>query len=369
MSDAASRAGGILTIDLDAVAANWRILLARLKPGVRAAGVIKADAYGVGAVQVAARLMREGCTRFCVATLDEGIALRARLAEPEILVFTGPFAGTEGDYLAHRLIPVLNTPGQIARWAAAARGANRALAAVIHLDTGLSRLGLSLAEFRDFVEDAAARAAIDVILLMSHLVIGEEHNHPANLAQAERFAAARALLPGVPGSLAASSGIFLGPDWQHDWVRPGAALYGVNPHAAAANPMAQVVQLQGRIIQVRKVDAGMTVGYGATWQARRASRLVTVACGYADGLPRMLSNRAVAFLKEHRVPLVGRVSMDLMVFDVTDAPETLAREGGFVTLIGGGNTVDAVAAAAGTNGYEILTQLGRRYHRVWTGAA
>jgi alanine racemase len=373
VSDAAARAGAILTVDLGAIVANWRILLGKLKPGARAAAVVKADAYGLGMAHVAPALAAAGCTRFCVANLDEGIALRAVLPEtkfsgPEILVFSGPFAGTEDDYVAHRLIPVLNSPEQIERWGNAARAANLSLAAAIHVDTGLSRLGLPEAGLRELAQDREARAAIDIVLVMSHLAVAEQPDHPLIHAQRERFAHAAALLPGVPTSLAASSGIFLGADWQGDWVRPGAALYGVNPIPSRPNPLAQVVQLQGKIVQVRHIDAGQTVGYGATWRAARATRVAIVAAGYADGLPRALSNRGSAFLGEHRVPLVGRVSMDLMAFDVGALPESAAREGAVMTLIGGANTVDAVGESAGTNGYEILTSLGQRYHRVWTGS-
>lgn len=369
MSDASARAGAVLTIDLGAVIANWWTLLARLGRGTRAAAVVKADAYGLGAAHIAPALADAGCARFCVATIDEGIALRAVLSRAEILVFSGPHAGTESDFAGHRLIPTLNSPEQIERWKKAARKANQFFAAAIHVDTGLSRLGLSPAELEVFAADREAQAAIDVVLLMSHLVIGEQPEHPLNRAQLDRFAAARRLLPGVPGSLAASSGIFLGADWQADWVRPGASLYGANPTPARPNPMAQVINLQGKIVQVRDIDAGDTVGYGATWRAPGPTRLAVVAAGYADGLPRSLSNKGGAFLGETRVPLVGRVSMDLMVFDVGALPEGAAREGGFVTLIGAGNTVDEVGAAAGTNGYEILTSLGARYHRVWTGVA
>lgn len=367
MSDAAARAGAVLTIDLDAVVENWRRLGARLAPGVRAMAVVKADAYGLGAAKVAPALAAVGCTRFGVATIDEGIALRQALPEGEILVFSGPFAGTERDFLAHRLTPVLNSPEQIAGWAARARAAGRRLPAVIHVDTGLSRLGLSEAEARALAADRATRDAFEIVLVMSHLAIAEQAAHPLNRQQFDRFAAARRLFPGVPASFVASSGIFLGPEWQADWVRPGAALYGVNPIEAEPNPMAQVVHLKGRIVQVRDIDAGRTVGYGATWRATQSTRLAVVAAGYADGLLRSLSNRGSAILGETRVPLVGRVSMDLMVFDVGALPAAAARPGDFVTLIGPGNTVDQVGEAAGTNGYEILTGLSRRYHRIWRG--
>ncbi len=367
MADAADRAGAVLTIDLDAIVANWRLLLARLAPGVRAAGVVKADAYGLGLARVAPALAAAGCTRFCVASLDEGLALRRLLPEVEIHVFSGPFAGTEADFAGARLTPVLNSPEQVAGWVAHARALGRRLPAALHVDTGLSRLGLSAAEARAFAADNAGRSAFDLVLVMSHLAVAEEPADPLNERQRERFDAARALFPGVEASLAASAGIFLGPGWQADWVRPGAALYGVNPAPDGPNPMAQVVHLEGRIVQVRDIDAGQTVGYGATWRAPGKTRLAVVAAGYGDGLLRSLSNRGSALVGESRVPLVGRVSMDLMVFDVGALPDGLVRAGGFVTLIGPGNGVDAVGLAAGTNGYEILTSLGRRYHRIWRG--
>ena len=346
MADAAERAGAVLTIDLDAIVANWRLLNRQLGPGARAAA---------------------GCARFCVATLDEGIALRHMLPEAEIHVFSGPFAGTEPDFVGARLTPVLNSPEQIAAWAAHCRRVGRRLAAAVHVDTGLSRLGLRATEARQFAADDAARDAIDLVLVMSHLVAGDEAGNPINRDQLDRFTAVRAEFPGVAVSLASSSGIFLGHEWHADWVRPGAALYGANPTPDRPNPMAQVVHLQGRIIQVRAIDAGETVGYGATWRAPASTRLAVVAAGYADGLLRSLSNRGSAMAGGSRVPLVGRVSMDLVVFDVGALPEGAVRPGGFVTLIGPGNTVDQVGAAAGTNGYEILTSLGRRYHRIWRG--
>lgn len=367
MSDAAARAGALLTIDLDAIVANWRLLAARLRPGVRAAAVVKADAYGVGAARVAPALYEGGCRRFFVATLDEGIGLRAAMPEGEIIVFGGPLADTEEDYPAHGLIPVLNTPGQVALWAGLARRMGRRLPAVVHFDTGLSRLGLARDELAALAEDRDALAALDLLLVMSHLACADEPAHDLNPLQRRRFEAGRALFSGVPGSLAASSGIFLGAEWHADWVRPGAALYGVNPQPGAPNPMAQVLQLQGRILQVREIDAGESVGYGATHRARARMRLAVVAAGYADGLPRSLSNRGCAMLGGTRLPLVGRVSMDLMVFDVTGLPEGAARPGVFIDLIGPGVTLDDVAGAAGTIGYEILTALGRRYHRTYRG--
>jgi alanine racemase len=367
MSNAFDRAGAVLTIDLDAIAANWRLLATTLRPGACCAAVVKADAYGLGAAKVAPVLAAAGCRRFVVATLDEGVALRPLLPQAEILVLSGPSAGTERDYSANDLVPVLNSPDQVERWTVAARQYERRLPCALHVDTGMARLGLSAAETRGLGADAATLAAIRPVLVMSHLACADEPDHPLNGQQLERFTAARAWFPGVEGSLAASSGIFLGEAWHADWVRPGAALYGIQPTAKGPNPMRPVVRLDGKIIQVRDVDAGDTVGYGATHCCPVRSRLAIVAAGYADGVFRSLGNRGYGCLGGVRVPLVGRVSMDLVIFDVGGVPAELAHPGALIELIGAGNTVDDVGRAAGTIGYEILTALGRRYHRVYRG--
>lgn len=362
--DPASRAGAILEIDLAAIAANWRLLQQRAAPALCAA-VVKADAYGLGADRVAPALAAAGCRRFFVATLDEGIALRAALGPAfEIAVFNGPFAGTGGEFVAHDLVPVLNDPGQIALWReeVARQGAR---AAMLHVDTGMSRLGLAPREL------AACAGELPVLRwcgLLSHLACADEPSHPLNETQRRDFLKAREVLPGAPASLAASSGIFLGRPFHFDLVRPGAALYGVNPQPGTPNPMRQVIHLKGRIIQVREIDKGRSVGYGATWTAQAPARLATVAAGYADGWLRSFGRRGSGRLGGVRVPLVGRVSMDLMVFDVTAVSPALARPGACITLLDEEHGVDAAAAEAGTIGYEILTALGRRYHRLYHGA-
>lgn len=360
----ASRAGAILDIDLGAIAANWRLLQAHAAPALCAA-VVKADAYGLGAGKVAPALAAAGCRRFFVATLDEGIALRAALGPmPEIAVFNGPLAGTAGEFAAHDLIPVLNDPGQIALWreSAAPQGLRPAL---LHLDTGMARLGLSPREWAASAKDLREWPWHGLI---SHLACADDPAHPLNEAQRRDFLTARALLPGPPASLAASYGIFLGPAFHLDFVRPGAALYGINPTPGRPNPMRPVVRLEGRILQVREIDKGRPVGYGATWTAPAPSRLATVAAGYADGWLRAFGGRGSGRLGGARVPLVGRVSMDLMVFDVTAVDPALARPGVFIALLDEEYGVDAAAAAAGTIGYEILTALGRRYHRRYRGS-
>lgn len=357
------RAGGLLTIDLGAVVANYRLLARTAATGC--AAVVKADAYGLGMTRVAPALAAAGCRAFFVALADEGIALRRILPTADIYVLNGPPIGAEGDLVAQDLIPVLNDLGQAARWAAAAAGREAPLRAVIHIDTGMNRLGLDRAETARLAAEPDRLSGVEVVYLMSHLACAEEADHPMNAAQLAAFRAARQTLRALPGgaSFANSSGIFLGPDYRFDLVRPGAALYGVNPTPDKPNPMAQPVHLQGRIIQLRDVDRPMTVGYGATHSVARKGKIITVSVGYADGYLRSLSNRGSARIGAVSLPVLGRVSMDLITLDASDAPDAAVRPGALVDLIGPGHDIDALADEAGTTGYEILTSLGHRYAR------
>lgn len=364
------RAGAFLTVDLDAIAANWLGLreLGR-REGRRAdcAAVLKADAYGTGAAAVGTRLHAEGCRHFFVAHIDEGIALRAVLPDVPIYVLNGVLPGSEDELAAHGLIPALNDLGQISAWRACAQRHGSALSAVIHHDTGMNRLGLSAGEVDVLANDRTRLRGLRLSLLMSHLACSEEPEKPINQEQLDRFNAFLKRMPGAPASFANSSGIFLGPDWHFDLLRPGAALYGINPMPGHDNPMRQVVSLHAKILQTRRIDALETVGYGQNWRAARPSRIATIAAGYADGYLRALSNRGLGFIEGYRVPVVGRVSMDLITIDVSELPESMTPPGTPVELIGPHQTPDDVAEAARTNGYEILTSLGHRYHRFYIG--
>jgi alanine racemase len=356
--DAAGRAGAILEIDLGGIVANWR-QLARLAAPAECAAVVKANAYGLGAAPVARALAAAGCRRFFVATLDEGIALRQALgAAAQIAVCNGPFPATAPEFARHGLVPVLNDPGQIEEWERRCIGHP----AILHIDTGLARLGLGAGEFAALA-DSPPRLAWHAV--MSHLACADTPDHPLNAVQRARFAAAAARLPGVAASLAASSGIFLGPPFRFDLVRPGAALYGVNPQPGRPNPLRQVVRLRGKIAQIRQIDSGETVGYGAAHVMAAPGRVATVAVGYADGWLRSFGHRGCGHIGGTRVPLIGRVSMDLVTFDVSAVDPALACRGATIDLLGPQHTVDDAAADAGTIGYEILTALGARYHRVY----
>jgi alanine racemase len=361
------RAGAVLTIDLDALVANWRALRGLLRPGADCGAAVKANAYGLGMARIAPALFAAGCRRFFVAEIEEGIELRGLLPDhtAEIYVLAGPLPRTEADFAAHDLRPVLNAAWQVELWARSAGPAMPPCA--LHLDTGMSRLGLSPAEVDALAAAPATLAATRPALVMSHLACSEDPAETKNAEQLAAFLAGRAKLPQLPASFANSGGILLGHDYHFDVVRPGAALYGLVPRPDAAALIAQVVRLQGKILQVRDVDSPMTVGYGATHRVGRKGRLATVAAGYADGYLRSLSNRGHAVVGGVRVPVVGRVSMDLITIDVTEAPDHLVRPGALVDLIGPGHTVDDLAAEAGTIGYEVLTSLSRRYARRYVG--
>ncbi len=364
--DASRRAGAILTIDVGAIAGNWRGLRdagrASGKP-IDCAGVLKADAYGTGAEVVGPRLAAEGCKHFFVAHIDEGIALRRVLPGLPIYVLNGLLAGTESDLVEHALTPVLNHLGQLNAWRAAAQRYDRPLDAVIHVDTGLNRLGFEPEEAQALINERGRLRGLRLALIMSHLIASEEQSHPANGEQLSRFRTFVRAMPGAPASLANSSGVFLGPDYHFDLLRPGAALYGINPLPGQANPMLPVVRLEARLLQTRRIDAFQTVGYGGAWRAARPSRVATIALGYADGYFRTLINRTHVHLAGHRVPVIGRISMDLVTIDVSDVPEPLCAIGAAVEILGAHLSPDDLAEHARTNGYEIMTSLGRRYAR------
>lgn len=361
------KAGALLRIDLDALCDNWRSLKAKLA-GAECAAVVKADAYGLGAERVAPALYRAGCRSFFVAHLNEGIALRPALpADAAIYVLHGPHPGDEREFVRKRLVPVLNSLPQLQAWQGLARDVDAVLPAILQVDTGMARLGLALEEFEQVTSGPAALHGVALKYVMSHLVSAEEPGNAVNRLQLARFRAALARLPGVRGSLANSSGIFLGDDYHFDLVRPGAALYGVAPVAGQPNPMRPVIRLQAKVLQTRSVAAGTAVGYSHTWTATRPSRLATLAVGYADGYLRSLSNRGIACCDGLPLPLIGNISMDTLIVDITDAPEGRIVEGGLLDLADPLNGVDAIAARAGTIGYEILTSLGRRYARRYTG--
>ncbi len=349
----------ILEIDLGAIVANWRELCLR-HPWGSVAAVVKADGYGLGARPIAAALHAAGCRHFFVAYLKEALAIRDAVPGAMLAVLSGLIPGTEDHYVAHGLTPVLGSLDEIARWRG--RGGD----AILHIDTGMSRLGLSPGEMARLADDRTCLDGLAVRYVMSHLVSSEVPDDPINDDQRRRFAAALTVLQAASSSLANSSGMFLGEGFKSDLARPGAALYGINPTPGQPNPMRCVVRLLVRVLAVRDIPSGAGVGYNATWTAARPSRIATAALGYADGFHRSLSGRGSAYFDGTPVALVGRVSMDLTTFDVTDHPAV--QPGCWLEILGPHLSPDDVADAAGTNGYEVLTSLGRRFHRVYRTA-
>ncbi|RAZ87300.1 alanine racemase [Mesorhizobium hawassense] len=359
-------AGAILTIDLGAIRENHRRLKARLN-GVRCAGVLKADGYGLGAAQVAAALMKEGCDIFFVALLGEGIALRKAIGPgPDIFVLNGLPPGSEAEAATAGLCPVINSAIQLKAWREIARSMAKGLPAAVQVDSGMARLGMAPAEVEAVAVEAGAFEGIDIRFVMSHLARADEPQEAANENQRREFERLRKMLPVAPASLANSSGIFLGPAYHYDLARPGAALYGVNPMPNEPNPMLPVIGLQAKVAQTREVDTGAGIGYGHAHQADAPLRLATISLGYGDGWHRRAAS--AAWFEGARLPFVGRVSMDSIILDISALPASRLREGDLVELIGPSQSVDDAAGHAGTIGYEVLISLGARFHRRYIGA-
>lgn len=346
-------ATGTLTIDLSALAANWRALDAASGPAVETGAVVKADGYGLGAREMAAALARAGARRFFVAVAEEGAALRQTLGpRPEIFVFSGHMVGDTDLIRDLSLTPLLNSIEQLTRHFETLFGHSFG----IQLDTGMNRLGLEPAEWE------AARAIVlpqNPALVMSHLACADEPDHPMNAAQLKSF---REMTDGIsaPRSLAATGGILLGADYHFDVTRPGVGLYGGLPFEDAQ----PVVGLSLPVIQVRALHPDETVGYGNTWSAPDGARIATVSGGYADGLIRAMGPNGVLYADGVPCKIAGRVSMDLIGVDVTHLPQVPDS----LDILSPSVSVDDLADAAGTIGYEVLTALGARYHRRYLGA-
>ncbi|MGV2111458.1 alanine racemase [Agrobacterium salinitolerans] len=360
---AAGGASGQLTIDLGALRDNY-LSLAALAPASQTAAVVKADAYGLGADIVSQTLFEAGCRNFFVAHIDEALALRIRLsAEAQIFVLNGLQPGNETSCAAMAITPVLNSLEQIAQWSGHARKLGKTLTAAVQIDTGMCRLGLSPGELEILSAEPQLLDGIEIAFVMSHLACADEPDHASNAAQLAVMRKAATAFPETPVCFSNSGGIFLGIDYHNALLRPGIALYGGAPSAANPNPMKPVVRLDLAVIQTRTVPAGSLVGYGGSFTASGPTRLATIAAGYADGLPRSLSNRGAAWYNGVRLPIAGRVSMDSIILDISALPEGALTQGSLVQMIGPDQTLEDIAEDAGTIAYEILTGLGRRYRR------
>ena len=352
-----------LTVRLGAIAANYRTMQ-RLAGPAAVASVVKADAYGLGAAVIAPMLTQERCDTFFVARLEEGIAVRRAVPAARIFVLDGAPPDSVPALIGHQLIPVLNSLGEIAGWSAAARETRRTLDAAVHIDTGMSRLGLPGYELAALAADVRKKlASVRVVLWMSHLASADDPDAAQNSLQLSRFRTALAMLPPAPASLANSAGVLLGKQYAFDLVRPGIGLYGGNPRKDGENPFAVAALLHARILQLRRIDKGESVGYGATFQTKRPTMLATLGLGYADGVLRAAGNKGAAAIAGQRAPIIGRVSMDLTILDITDlAPAP--GVGAEVEFFGDTISLEDAAQASGSVNYEFLTAMrGRVPHR------
>ncbi len=362
--------GSRLTINFVALAANYRFLAKQIAPA-EAAITIKADAYGLGMAECAPVFWAAGAQSFFVALASEGVALKAMLPKADVYVLHGATAANASILRDAKIIPVLGSPEMIALWRELGDGAPCAL----HVDTGMNRLGLTMDEAKTLA--IGGLHGLNAILLMTHFACADDPDHPKNTSQIESFNAAKALFPSLKTSLQNSAGAFLGALARSDVARLGIALYGGEAVNHVANPMRPVVTAEAQVMMVRHAKAGETVSYGATQTLARDTRIAVCSVGYADGYHRALSSTGVAlretgrpaglgFIAGHKVPILGRVTMDQTMFDVTDVPEVKA--GDFIELFGPNIPLDDAARAAGTIGYELLTSLGQRYHRIYVQA-
>ena len=363
--------GSILTVDLNVLAKNFSYLKKCIAKNAVCSAVVKSNAYGLGLEKVVSRLLTEGCHSFFVAMMDEAIELRGYLKQQnkdaDIYLLNGLPKGIEKDLTEYKITPVLNSIPEIEFWAAYGKRNLNEFKAIINIDTGMSRLGLDTREMDYLLKKPELTDHIDMTYLMSHLACADDKENRKNEQQRRLFEEYRLKLLPKKSSLANSAGIFLGKEYHYDLVRPGAAIYGLQPIINEINKVHQVINLKGRIIKTLTVDQGKSVGYGATYKVTRQSRLATVALGYGDGYFRTLGNRGHGYIGNNKVPIVGRISMDLVTFDVTDISEKDSGTGAMIEIIGPRYTVDNLAADAGTIGYEILTSLGERYFRKYVG--
>jgi alanine racemase len=361
--DSNEYAGGHLTIDLAALQNNYRYLAAAAPGGC--AAVVKADAYGIGVARAVPALVSAGCRVFFVAHIHEAAAVATLLPDDATLyVLNGAPPGSEDVFRATGAMPVLNSIQQARRWQRFCEGSNRPGPAALQIDTGMSRLGIDPSEVGALAHDASFRRAVPLQMVMSHLACADTPDAPANEQQLQAFLAAASQLPGVPRSLANSGGVLMGAPYCMDVARPGIALYGGAPCGDGFNPVQPVIALKAQILQIRTIASGTGVGYGLAFTAPGPLRLATLSIGYADGWPRALGGRGAAYHGNQRLPIVGRISMDSLSVDISAVAPDMLNEGDWLELIGPHQSIDTVAADAGTIAYEIMTRIGRRYHVV-----
>ncbi len=355
-----------LEINIDSIIHNYQLINNKVG-NTECAAVLKADAYGMGASVVAKALDKVGCSTFFVATIDEGIELRACFSknEKQIAVLSGLLEGSEDIFYSNKLTPVLNDTEQIKKWAIYNQQKKISAPSILHIDTGMNRLGLTINELYDIIKNPTELKELNVEWIMSHLACGDQPRDIMNEKQLSVFLNAKKEFPNVKASLANSAGVFLGQSYHLDMVRPGIALYGSGSGSIPSKPLKQVIKLYSRILQIRTLSTGASVGYGASYRVSKATRVATVGLGYADGYLRSLSNCSWVFFNGLRLPVIGRISMDYITIDITQIASEKIKTGDFIEIIGDKFTLDDLATVANTVPHELLTRLGTRHHRIY----
>lgn len=370
MAAITSGLAGQLSIDLGAMMRNWRAL-DTISQGALTAAVVKADAYGIGLAEAARAFAVAGAQFFFTASVDEALDLRATLPNAHIFVLNGLYPGAANLYVRQNLMPVLSSVAMLEEWLAKCIDRGEAFPAALHFDTGMNRLGFRLNEAAQ-VRDRIEQLGFLPQMVMSHLACADQPSHEKNRTQLALFQSVLSHFPRVPASLANSGGLMIGRDYHFQLVRPGVALYGGRAVIGRRNPMAPVVTLHVPILQVKEARTGETVSYGASHVLSRDSKLAIIAHGYADGYFRSLSATSTrpggkVFLRGRACPVIGRITMDLTVIDVTELAPDLPAPGEAVEIFGPNISIDEVADMAGTIGYEMLTSLKGRYGRTYVG--
>ena len=358
----------VMMVDLQAIQHNYVLTQAHLKPGCQIAAVVKADSYGLGMSQISQALYAQGCRIFCVAFIEEGVRLRQALPyhDAQIIVFCGVLERTEDYFFESHLIPVLVDLGQVSRWSKFGQLKNQVLPAILHVDTGMTRNGLSFQDVMSLSQDPSSMDSFQLEMIISHLASSDEPENPQNEEQRQAFERCLKMLPQTAVSLANSNGIALGEAYHYDYVRPGLGLYGyADPYPERHNLRASLA-LYASIVQIQEAHLGQSVGYNATYQCKTPKRLATLGIGYADGIMRELSNKGHVYIGEFSAPIVGRISMDFMMVDVTDIPDSLCQVGAWVSVYSSAQNLREMASLAGTNPYELLTSQGKRAYRIYS---
>lgn len=354
----------VLEVNLSAIKKNYQFLESQLVNS-KAAAVLKADAYGLGIQKVAPALTEVGCQDFYVAKLDEALELRGILPNANIYVLLGLLEGMEEIFLEHNLVPLLNDYDQIMRWGAYGKKLGRKIPAIIQVETGFWRAGIPYFDMLKLIQKPEVFEFIEIVYIMSHLACSDTPNHPKNEAQRLEFDRFLKLFPGSRGSFSNSNGVFLGPQYHYDQVRPGRVLYGLGTRASHMHGIAPAVQIYARLLQIRNVPRGECIGYDSLFTATQDSVIGTISAGYADGILRSATNKGHFYIGDYPTPIVGRVSMDFITVDLTGIPDNLLKLGSWVEIVGNHISADELAQEADTTSREIMIRLGKRYHRIY----